>query len=286
MYEDYLEEFVFKTAAVITEKLFGRKPNPINLQSNDKKPTPPAAAITQPKVSTTNQTKDKPIEKPAQNVDVPTTSLQSEDKKEKVTEIKTDTKTETKIDTKIDTDTDTDTDSDMDIETKIETKTEDKNEIKKSETIKPVKKVEFNVSDDEQQKHDKSQEPLISTETNVAESKKSLDAPIDGDAIVKSSSQESFELLYSQLDPEDVAMFSQKDEPEEMTEEQRLELEKAEAGKSHSKYIVFKIEIKASYLKKIIIYRIGSPYDTNGRTAEGRRGKTKCRNENCSRRIR
>lgn len=204
MYEDYLEEYVFKTAAAITEKLFGKKRNPIN--SNEKK-SGPTAAITQPKADTTKQTKDTAKDKPAEKVDVPTTSSQSEEKKEeKVTEAKTETATET----------------------------EEKKEIKKSEPKKAVKKVEFAASDDEQQKHDKSQEPSTSSETKVTETKASLDVKndgdVDGDAMVKSSSQESFELLYSQLDPEDVAMFTQKDEPEEMTEEQRLELEKAEAG--------------------------------------------------------
>lgn len=207
MYEDYLEEFVFKTAAVITEKLFGKKRPQINTQKkNEKKPAPAAAiASTQPKTDTTNQTKENANDKPTESVDVPTTPSQSEEKKEKVIETKTETETETK--------------------------TEEKREIKKSEPKKAVKKVEFAVSDDEQQKHDKDQKPSTSSETNVAETKASLDAKTDGDAIVKSSSQESFELLYSQLDPEDVAMFTQKDEPEEMTEEQRLELEKAEAGK-------------------------------------------------------
>lgn len=202
MYEDYLEEFVFKTAAVITEKLFGKKRNPLTTQKPNDKKSVPTAAITQPKSDTTNQTKAKPNDKPTETVDATTTPSQSEDKKEKEKIIVTETKTET----------------------------EDKQEIKKSETKKPAKKVEFDVSADEQKKHDKPQEPSTSSETKVAESKTSLDVKDDGDAIVKSSSQESFEMLYSQLDPEDVAMFTQKDEPEEMTEEQRLELEKAEAG--------------------------------------------------------
>lgn len=200
MYEDYLEEYVFKTAAVITEKLFGKKRNPIN--TNEKK-SAPAAAITQPKTETAKPTKENAKDKPAESADVPTTSSPSEEKKDK----------------------------DEVTETKTETETEEKKEIKKSEPKKAVKKVEFAVSDDEQQKDDKSQEPSTSSETKVAETKASLDVNSDGDAMVKSSSQESFELLYSQLDPEDVAMFTQKDEPEEMTEEQRLELEKAEAGK-------------------------------------------------------
>lgn len=203
MYEDYLEEFVFKTAAVITEKLFGKKRNPLTTQKPNDKKSVPAAAITQPKSDTTNQTKAKPNDKPTKTVDATTTpSPESEDKKEQEKVILTETKTET----------------------------EDKQEIKKSETKKPVKKVEFDVSEEGEKKHDKPQEPSTSSETKVAESKVSLDVKDDGDAIVKSSSQESFEMLYSQLDPEDVAMFTQKDEPEEMTEEQRLELEKAEAG--------------------------------------------------------
>lgn len=209
MYEDYLEEYVFKTAAVITEKLFGKKRNPTNVQTSNasEKKSAPAPAITQSKIDTTSPpspTKDDANDKPSETVDEPTT-LQSEVKIEEVpvTEVKTEEVTET----------------------------EDKTEIIKRETKKVVKKVEFDMSGDEQkQTHDDSQEPSTSSEMNVAESKTSLDVKNDGDAIVKSSSQESFEMLYSQLDPEDVAMFTQKDEPEEMTEEQQLELEKAEAG--------------------------------------------------------
>lgn len=201
MYEDYLEEFVFKTAAVITEKLFGKKRTPINTPNKNEKKSAPAAAITQLKTDTTHEAKDTANDKPAKSVDVPTTSTPSAEKTEEVTE------------------------------TKTESEAEAKKEVKKSEAKKAVKKVEFAVSDDGEQKHDISEESSTSSETKVATSKASLDVKNDGDAMVKSSSQESFELLYSQLDPEDVAMFSQKDEPEEMTEEQRLELEKAEAGK-------------------------------------------------------
>lgn len=60
MYEDYLEEFVFKTASIIAEKLFGKKTNPAsaqslanetlnpaiiasNSESDDKKPIPPGS---------------------------------------------------------------------------------------------------------------------------------------------------------------------------------------------------------------------------------------------------
>lgn len=212
MYEDYLEEYVFKTAAVITEKLFGKKRNPPNLQTSNasERISGPAPAITQPKTETANPrsstspTKDEAKDKPSTTADDEPTTSQSEDKKEEVTE------------------------------------TEENKEIKKCETNKkPAKKVEFDMSGNEssaeQQKHDDQQEPSTSSELNVAESKSSLDVKTDGDAIVKSSSQESFEMLYSQLDPEDVAMFTQKDEPEEMTEEQRLELEKAEAGKNVGK---------------------------------------------------
>lgn len=257
MYEDYLEEFVFKTAAVITEKLFGKKRNPPNTQTSnagERKSAPaPVPAITQPKIDTTmptNPTKDDTNDEASKTIDEPTVS-QSEDKKEEVIE-----------------------------------ETEDKEEIEKCETVKKaVKKVEFDVSGDgdEQQKH--SQEASTSAEMNVAESKTSLDAKIDGDAIVKSSSQESFEMLYSQLDPEDVAMFTQKDEPEEMTEEQRLELEKAEAGKN--KRIIFQtisrgIKKKTNFSKS---YRTGETDDTNGGTSKDRRRETECRNENCSCRI-
>lgn len=195
MYEDYLEEFVFKTAAVITERLFGQKRNPNSCAAGERKS---ALAITQPKKvapkSTKGDANDKPVEKP---IEEPTTlhHQQSDEKKEDVAET---------------------------------VATEPRNEDKKSDTKKPAKKVEFQLSHNEQQQSD--QEPSTSAEASVTESKSSLDAKIDGDAIVKSSSQESFEMLYSQLDPDDVAMFTHKDEPEDMTEEQRLELEKAEAG--------------------------------------------------------
>ena len=205
MYEDYLEEFVFKTAAVITEKLFGKKSNPANAQKNNanEKKSMPTAAITQPKRDKTHLTEDV-NDKPSGTINEPKTS-QNQDKKEEV--IETEDKKEDVPEPK------------------------EKKEIKKRESKKTVKKVEFDVSGDEQQKHDRSQEPSTSSQINVVESMTSLDVKDEGDAIVKSSSQESFEMLYSQLDPEDVAMFTQKDEPEEMTEEQRLELEKAEAGK-------------------------------------------------------
>lgn len=209
MYEDYLEEFVFKTAAVITEKLLGKKPGPTNAKNSmpDKKmtaPAPPplpASAIKRPQENSTNQPNDNTNDKSGKTVE-PTTS-ESEDKKEDEMEKVT-----------------------------VNEIIKEKNE---HEAKKPVKKVEFDETVDEQQKHDKSQERSTSSESNEAESKTVLDTKNEDDAIVKSSSYESFEMLYNQLDPEDVAMFTQRDEPEEMTEEQRLELEKAEAGTYFSK---------------------------------------------------
>lgn len=222
MYEDYLEEFVFKTAAVITGKLFGKK-NPASVQNSSAAGERISAlAITQPKKDAAKSTKDdsnakKPTEAP---VDEPTTSnhQQSAEKMEdaaKTTEVTTEVKTRVKAEPTAEVKT----------EVQTEHKTEVKTEAKIRETKKSAKKVEFQLSDDEQ--------ASTSSDMNSSESKTNLDVKIDGDAIVKSSSQESFELLYSQLDPDDVAMFTQKDEPEEMTEEQRLELEKAEAGVYH-----------------------------------------------------
>lgn len=188
MYEDYLEEFVFKTAAVITEKLFGKKrDSSVNAQNNKMSASAPAsAAIKEPQSKEQNQTNDE------KNGD-------TGEEKCKENEVKG---------------------------------IGGNKEGKKRDPAKKPKKVDFVTSSDPKQENENDElieKVTKTTEDNVLKSKSSLDVNEDG-TIAETGSQESFELLYNQLDPEDVAMFTQSDEPEEMTEEERKEVEKAEAG--------------------------------------------------------
>lgn len=200
MYEDYLEEFVFKTAALITEKLFGRKRT---TESN----TPNGAmtpALKQPENTQEKQTNDE-SKKDDKNTDTGKSESTSEN----------DGKDENESESK-------------------GTESERTTDKKKSKKHKG-KKVEF--ANDEDKDKDKAQtndEPSTSspTEPLLPKSKSDLDiaeGTVDG-AVVASSSQESFEVLYNQLDPNDVALFSRQNEPEELTEAERKEMEKAEEG--------------------------------------------------------
>lgn len=210
MYEDYLEEYVFKTAAVITEKLFGKRRNtPPNIPSGST--SIPLSVLFPPK---------KPQE------EKPPSDESSDDKKADETQKDT---TESEKKEKLIKNEAKDTEKESQpLETEKESEkvaTKEKKEKKKSKNQKE-KKVEFaTISDND------SEEPSTSTAPLIPKSKSDLDIK-DGDegTVVASSSQESFELLYNQLDPDDVAMFSKRDEPEEMTEEERKEVEKAEAG--------------------------------------------------------
>lgn len=183
MYEDYLEEFVFKTAAVITEKLFGKKRSSKNSQSNTSFSN---QAIAEPQSTPTSQSNEKDDAKNAHRA-------KKEEKKEKEEK-----------------------------EKKIEVKN-------KEERKKDKKEVTF-TCDDTKSHNEKSEQKDASTLIESVAPKSKLDLEVKEDSVVASSSQESFEMLYNQLDPDDVALFSQKDEPEEMSEEERKEVEKAEAG--------------------------------------------------------
>lgn len=177
MYEDYLEEFVFNTAAVITEKLFGGKKRSSSNGPPNRSDAPiPTPAIVEPKSGQSDSEK-----KEEEAGDTP--------------EVQDSEKPKVKDD-------------------------------EKKVTKKAAKKVEFAVSDDDKNKT--IDESSTSQEAMVVKPKSKLDIDEEG-TVAKAGSQESFEVLYNQLDPDDVAMFSKRDEPEEMTEEEKKEVEKAEA---------------------------------------------------------
>lgn len=181
MYEDYLEEFVYKTAAVIAEKLFGRKSESKNAQSSTDMAT---QAIAQSEKSAAN----------SECADGKSNEANADDDK----------------------------------------KDNDKNEMKASKDTKAKKgnkkenkkKVEFA----DKNENDKSVDVDETTPLIELDSNEKSDLEVQDGAIVPSGSQESFEVLYNQLDPNDVALFSRKDEPEDMTEEEKLQMEKTEAG--------------------------------------------------------
>lgn len=189
MYEDYLEEFVFKTAAVITKKLFGRN-----------------------RQSTSNS-----------NTDIVTPALVQRNTQETQTNDESNNDKQTESDRKDTNETDE----------KIEENTDEKlqkKEIKNKKKSKKYKdkKVEFSMTNNVIDKT----EPQPSTSESVkTDSTSDLDIKDEDETtIVPPTSQENFEVLYNQLDPADVAIFSKRDEVEEMTDEERKEVEKAEAG--------------------------------------------------------
>lgn len=164
MYEDYLEEFVFKTAAIIAEKLFGKKRDTANPQRTTNENTA-ASAITGSDVASTVTNND---------------AVASVRKR----------KTEN---------------SAQEIENKDKHVKSDQNDI--------------NVG-------------ASTSKAISAQQKGDLNQPDDNEsAIVASESENSFEVLYNQLDPEDVAQFSDLPESEELDEETRKEMELKEAGK-------------------------------------------------------
>lgn len=173
MYEDYLEEFVFKTAALIAEKLFGKKPKSENAQTRNSIQTPAIVGISSFAASEGSNTKKMDS--------TASTSTQNDEQKNT---------SETKI-------------------------TDDSKPKKKTKVVKIV------------------EEPSTS-KTAMAEQKSDLNDPdADGDdsAVVASDPDNSFEVLYNQLDPADVALFTDVEETEEVDEETRLEMERKEAGK-------------------------------------------------------
>lgn len=203
MYEDYLEEFVFKTAAVITEKIFGKKRSPSNV-SNTQTPAP---ALVQPQNSQEEQSNDKSYDDK---------STESTDEKivEQIAVESTDQKS--------DKDVNIEKPEQNDIKTK---------KVRKQKKNRKEKKVEFtstNTNKSDDNKSESGDEASTSSASLLPKSKSDLDVQ-DG-TVVASGSQESFEVLYNQLDPNDVAMFSKRDEVEEMTDDERKEVEKAEAG--------------------------------------------------------
>lgn len=179
MYEDYLEEFVFKTAAVIAEKLFGKKsPNNTTNPMNRANENIPAPAIAE---SGTNTQRKEKTEIPKRAKEQKKQTQHSQ--KQYVI---------------------------------------DSSETKKSHNIVGV----------------------TTSKTTTIEKKNDLNVPdssIDGEgAIVASDPENSFEVLYNQLDPEDVAQFTEVAETEEMDEETKKEMELKEAGKETFSFFRFK----------------------------------------------
>lgn len=204
MYEDYLEEFVFKTAAVITEKLFGKKRNTTNT-------TDPAPASTPALVQLKNTQEEQSHDKSNDDKNTAATNEKAPDNK-----------------------------PENDDNTEKSEENETKKQVQKLSKKRKDKKVEFastSASKSDDSKFESCEETSTSTEPLLPKSKSDLE--VEEGAIVASGSQESFEVLYNQLDPNDVAMFSKRDEVQEMTEEERKEMEKAEAGLYRVLFYVF-----------------------------------------------
>lgn len=179
MYEDYLEEFVFKTAAVIAEKLFGKKsPN-----------------------NTTN-----PMNRANENILAPAIA-----------------------------------ESGTNTQRKEKTEIPKRAKEKKKQTQHSQKQY---VIDSSETKKSHNIVGVTTSKTTTIEKKNDLNVPdssIDGEgAIVASDPENSFEVLYNQLDPEDVAQFTEVAETEEMDEETKKEMELKEAGKETFSFFRFK----------------------------------------------
>lgn len=155
MYEDYLEEFVFKTASIIAKKLFGRGTESVTEQN----PTQNTVqAITTTESNSANET-------------------ENEKKCEKVKE-------------------------------------------KKEKKVKIIEKQKSQESKDEPETN----EPTSSTSSKS-------DLNVGDKAVVASDPENSFEVLYNQLDPADVATFGDNDEAvEEVDEETKKKMAEREAG--------------------------------------------------------
>lgn len=171
MYEDYLEEFVFKTAKLIAQKLFGRKESGTDEQTAD-----------------ATESDDKTAEV--------TAALTSGDAD------KQDAKDPLQI---LDT---------------IPEKPKEVNEAEKRGLAK--RKAKSKKSDLNENTDDTKNKQIVATDSAVASTS-------------SNGSENSFELLYSQLDPQDIIDFDDsatiEDVTEEEDEEKRLLKQKSEEGK-------------------------------------------------------
>lgn len=199
MYEDYLEEYVFKTAAMITQKLFGKKSDSVAPSGR-----PTLSSIVGP----------KPQESGSAPAEVKETLAKSEEEKSepKSTEVEPDA---VMADVKKDAATGT-------VRQRKANKKKRKEEKTVAETADAI---------DDEPKPSTSATKMVKFDLNVKEHSE--------DAVAVAEPQETFEDLYEMLDPEDVAIFSRTDEVEEMDEEKRKEIAAKEAGKFFCILIVF-----------------------------------------------
>lgn len=180
MYEDYLEEFVFKTAAVIAGKLFGKKSESENAQTISNDNVTPAITISPESKSTPVQQVNEEIKENEQN--------KESDESKKSVKFKESKKSKEK-------------------------KSNETTEISK-------KSVEKEKSNDKIDNDGASTSEA--TELNANDDK----------SLVATDPENSFEVLYNQLDPDDVALFTEVAEPDDLDEETRQEIAKNDAGNS------------------------------------------------------
>lgn len=208
MYEDYLEEYVFKTAAMITQKLFGKKGDAVAPGAADAAKGPPTlSSILGPKPQSTAQS--TPQSTPAAQSTPPEVQEPLVYGAEKASEPTAPV----------------DESSTVILGAKKEeaggTVRQRKSGKKKRKEEKPATET-----------GDKDDEPTASTSaTKMVKFDLNVQEHGDG-AVAVAEPDESFEDLYEKLDPEDVAIFSRTDEVEEMDEEKRKEIAAKEAGET------------------------------------------------------
>lgn len=205
MYEDYLEEFVFKTAAMITQKLFGKKPDETENGSENTPLKSAIAALSSTSIEPDNGAESQETTK---NVERPSEESLSGEKpnEEKSSE-----------------------------ENAIDKKPSDKSGSEKKENAGETT-VRSRKNGKKKRKEDKSTASVDGDDTKAGTSKMvKFDLNVqacEDNAVAVAEPQESFNELYEQLDPEDVAIFSRMDEVDEtVDEETRKQMAEKEAGK-------------------------------------------------------
>lgn len=198
MYEDYLEEYVFKTAAMITQKLFGKKGDAVAPGATDAANGPPAmSSILGPRPQPTPSTPAEVQEPLIAGAEKPSEPTATGDESSTVI---------------------------------VGAKKEDvvAGTVRQRKSGKKKRKEEKPAADaadkDDEPKAGTSATKMVKFDLNVQEHGEDAVAVVEPD--------ESFEDLYEKLDPEDVAIFSRTDEVEEMDEEKRKEIAAKEAGKT------------------------------------------------------
>lgn len=199
MYEDYLEEFVFKTAAMITQKLFGKKVDEI--------PDSPENILLKSALASMQK-------KPANGGRTPKASTKNDDQSSEEKLNESEPSQEKSIDKKLHDNISSEK-KDNAGESSVRSRKNGKKKRKEDKPAAPIDGEEFKASTSK----------MVKFDLNVQE--------CENNTVAVAGPQESFEELYEQLDPEDVAIFSRMDEVDEtLDEEARKEMAAKEAGEA------------------------------------------------------